>query len=107
MSKKRANRIVKMLAIAVIAIPLFGFLVMSLWNWLMPSLFGLTRIGLGQALGVFFLSRLLFGGFGGHGGRRHWRNPMMERWEQMTPEERERFRSGMTGWGRSDSSKDA
>jgi hypothetical protein len=25
---------------------------------------------------------------------------MKERWEHMTPEERERFRSGMEGWGR-------
>jgi len=25
----------------------------------------------------------------------HWRQRMMERWEQMTPEEREKFRAGM------------
>lgn len=98
MHKNRPARIVKMIVIAVIAIPLFGFLVMSLWNWLMPVIFTLNPITFWQALGLFLLSRILFGGFGGHGGRRHWRQQMMERWEQMTPEERERFRAGMEGW---------
>jgi hypothetical protein len=27
----------------------------------------------------------------------HWRRRMMERWEQMTPEEREKFRQGVGG----------
>ncbi len=57
--------------LALLAIPLFiwigGELVMHLWNWLLPSLFG-WRID----------ERI---------GRR-----MDERWEQMTPEEREKFR---------------
>jgi hypothetical protein len=100
MRKNRAVRIVKILAIAAVAIPLFGLLVMSLWNWLMPPIFALPAIGFWQALGVFFLSRILFGGFGGDGGRRHWRHRMHERWERMTPEEREKFRAGMEGWGR-------
>jgi hypothetical protein len=88
---------VKMLVIAAFAIPLFGFVLMSLWNWLVPELFGLKPIGFWQALGVFLLSRILFGGFGGDGGRRHSHRRMMERWERMTPEERERFRAGMEG----------
>ena len=100
MRRNKATRIVKLLVIAAIALPLFGLLVMSLWNWLMPAVFDLRPIGFGQALGLFFLSRILFGGFGGNGGRRHWRHRMMERWESMTPEERERFRAGMEGWGR-------
>ncbi|MFL6247176.1 MAG: hypothetical protein ACJ74H_14180 [Thermoanaerobaculia bacterium] len=94
----RTKRIVKMLVIAAVAIPVFGFLVMSLWNWLMPAVFGVSQIHFWQALGLFFLSRILFGGFGGDGGRRHSHRRMMERWERMTPEERERFRAGMEGW---------
>jgi hypothetical protein len=43
----------------------------------------------------------LFGGFGRHGIGRHggsnFRRRMRERWEHMTPEEREKFRSGMRG----------
>jgi hypothetical protein len=100
MNKNRATRIVKMIVIGLIAIPVFGLVVMSLWNWLMPSLFEVEPIGFWQALGVFLLSRLLFGGFGGDGGRSHSRRRMMERWERMTSEERERFRAGMERWGR-------
>lgn len=33
---------------------------MWLWNWLMPTLFGLTRITWIQALGINFLSSILF-----------------------------------------------
>jgi hypothetical protein len=98
MRRNRGARIVKILLIAAVAIPLFGFLVMSLWNWLLPTLFAVKPIGFWQALGVFFLSRILFGGFGGDGGRRHSHRRMMERWESMTPEERERFRAGMGGF---------
>lgn len=98
MKKNQAVRIVKMIVIAAVAVPVFGLIVMSLWNWLMPSLFDVHPVGFWQALGLFLLSRILFGGFGGDGGRRHWRHRMMERWERMSPEERERFRAGIEGW---------
>lgn len=100
MKKNHAVRVVKIIVIAAVAIPVFGLIVMSLWNWLMPSLFDVHPVGFWQALGLFLLSRILFGGFGGDGGRRHWRHRMMERWERMSPEERERFRAGMEGWSR-------
>ena len=42
------------------------------------------------------LSKILFGGFRPDTGYRpRWRRRMMERWEQMTPEERDKFREGM------------
>jgi hypothetical protein len=73
-----------------------SFVVMSLWNWLMPGLFGLRLVSFWQALGLLLLSKILLGGFRGRpGGQMHWRRRMMERWEQMTPEEREKFRQGM------------
>jgi hypothetical protein len=75
-----------------------SFVVMSLWNWLMPALFGLHGIGFWQALGLLLLSKILFGGFRGRRGpHMHWRGRMMERWAQMTPEEREKLREGMRG----------
>lgn len=37
-----------------------GFFVMLLWNWLMPSLFGLSTIGFWQGWGISVLSGLLF-----------------------------------------------
>ena len=77
-------------------VALFGELVMHLWNWLLPSLFGWRQIGFWQALGLLILCRILFGGFGGHGrDRRRGRRKDFERWEQMTPEERERLRQSL------------
>ena len=78
-----------------------GYLFMTLWNWLMPALFGLRLITFWQGLGLLFLCRFLFGGFRGRYGRRGhwvWRRRMMERWDQMTPEEREKFRQGFREW---------
>jgi hypothetical protein len=76
----------------------FSWLVMRLWNWLAPDVFGGHRISFWQAVGLFLLSKILFGGFrGGWGHRGQWGRNMKERWEQMTPEQREKFRKGMMG----------
>ena len=62
---------------------LFGNVIMWLWNWLMPKLFGLPLIGFWEGLGLFLLAKILFGFGGGsgsgegekkhphHGKRRH------------------------------------
>jgi len=83
------------LAIAAF-IAIGGGSVMQLWNWLLPALFGWRHITFWQALGLLALCRILFGGFGGHGFHRSsFRRRMAERWERMTPEERERFSQGI------------
>ena len=70
----------------------------ELWNWLLPTLFGCPEVTFWQALGLLALCRILFGGLGFHGsGRSRMRRRMAERWERMTPEERDRFRHGMRG----------
>lgn len=90
------RRALKFALLAVVAVGLVSFLVMNLWNWLMPAVFGARLIDFWQALGLLVLSRILFGGFrGGPGRRLHWRGRMMERWSQMTPEERDKFLEGM------------
>lgn len=74
-------------------IVVFGGCVMLLWNWIMPDLFGLPTINFWQAAGLLTLCKILFGGFGGgHHGHGHGHcggNRLRERWESMTPEERE------------------
>lgn len=35
--------------------------VLLLWNWLMPTIFGTTKITLGQAWGISLLCGILFG----------------------------------------------
>jgi hypothetical protein len=86
--------------LAILAIPLFiaigGEIVLHLWNWLLPPLFGWREITFWQALGLLALCRILFGGLGSHGsGRPNFRRRMEERCDHMTPEERERFRQRM------------
>lgn len=75
-----------------------GGIVLQLWNWLLPSLFGWRPITFWQALGLLALCRILFGGVGGRGlHRSNFRRRMAERWDRMTPEEREKVRQGMLG----------
>ena len=91
--------------LAILAMVLFVFLggelVLHLWNWLLPPLFGWRQITFWQALGLLALCRILFGGWGCHGSPRsnmrrrideRVRQRMDERWGQMTPEEREKSR---------------
>src|ERR1035438_3160125 len=97
MKGRRFARGLKFAAFGVIAVGLFGLIVMQLWNWLAPAIFGWHAISFAQAFGLLVLSRILFGGFRGHRGPRgwNWRRRMAERYDQMTPAEREQFRQGM------------
>jgi hypothetical protein len=70
-----AMRIVAMIVggvvVACVFALAFGWLVMLLWNWLMPMLFGLKVITYWQAFGIVILSKLLFSGIGSHHKRHH------------------------------------
>lgn len=61
------NLITKVLII-VSALAMYAFVsvvlsipVLLLWNWLVPTIFGITKITLGQAWGISLLCGLLFG----------------------------------------------
>jgi len=96
MKRHWIRRGLRFLLWATVAVAVFSLIVMCLWNWLLPSLFGWKLITFWQAAGLVILSRILFGGLHGHSGRHlHWRARMKERWEQMTPEERDKFRQGL------------
>ena len=114
MRMTRLTRLLVIAPLAILGILLFIFIggevVMQLWNWLLPPLFGWRALTFWQALGILVLCRILFGGFGMSGsGRSNSRRRvservservaerMAERWEQMTPEERERFQQGVRG----------
>lgn len=85
--------------LAIVGMLLFvaagGFIVEWLWNWLMPPLFGWKVVTFWQAVGLLALCRILFGRIGGRGPYRSARRRMRDRWEGMTPEERERFRQAV------------
>ena len=63
MRGRRFLRVLKFVAIGIVAFTVFGFVVTHLWNYLMPGLFGLRTITFWQAVGLMLLGRLLFGGF--------------------------------------------
>src|SRR2546427_10952300 len=103
--RPKLKRLIFIGPLAILGILLFiaigGEIVLHLWNWLLPPLFGWRQITFWQAFGILALCRILFGGFGRHGsGRSNYRRRMAERWEHMTPEERERVRQSWRGrWG--------
>ena len=91
---KRKIAFVMMGIVFAIAI---GFVVMLLWNWLMPAIFGLTTITYWQAVGLLILSKILFGGgwfrkhSGGHSSW-HWRKRFMKKWEHISEEDRQKMK---------------
>jgi len=98
MKRNWALKIVKFAVFAILFLGVVSFVVMHLWNWLVPPVFGWHVINYWQALGLLVLSKILFGGFRGRPHRDwKWRRGMMDRWEKMTPEEREKFRNSMRG----------
>jgi len=103
--RPRWKKMIFIIPAAILGILLFiaigGEVVMHLWNWLLPPLFGWRQITFWPALGILALCRILFGGHGWRGsGRSNFRRRMKERCEHMTPEERERFRQRMRErWG--------
>jgi hypothetical protein len=69
------------LAIAVAFAFLFGWLVMLLWNWLMPAIFNLPHITYWQAWGLVLLSHILIkGGWGSSGGGKHDKDHGHDEW---------------------------
>jgi Ca2+/H+ antiporter, TMEM165/GDT1 family len=105
--KKRfwARRVLFIILIAAIAILFFGGVVMLLWNNVLAAVVNVHTVTFVQALGLLVLSKILFGGFrGGWGpGRHHWKQRMRQKWNNMTPEEREKFKQEWQkrcgGWG--------
>jgi hypothetical protein len=93
MNRQRISRGFRFLAFGVIAVTVFGFVLMSLWNWLVPPLTGWHSLGFAQALGLLVLCRILFGRFGG----RRWQHRGRHRWSHLSTEEQEQLRS-RCGW---------
>lgn len=83
-----AARFAKIAVMVLLGIAAMGYVVMSLWNWLVPGLFtSAHEIGYLQALGVLVLSKILFGGFRGPGGGCRYQRHKMN----LSAEEREKL----------------
>src|SRR6058998_3405815 len=72
--RPRLKKLIWIAPLAILGILVFiaigGELVLHLWNWLLPPLFGWRQITFWQALGMLALCRILFGGYGFHGSGR-------------------------------------
>jgi hypothetical protein len=85
--------------IALAFVALVTLAVYSLWNAVLTDVLAVKAITYWQALGLLVLAKILFGGFpgrrGGPFGPPWRRRMMMERWESLTPEQREQMREEM------------
>lgn len=86
------------LALAVGFAFLFGWIVMLLWNWLMPGIFGLPRIGYWQGWGLVLLSHILIKpGYPSHGdskGERGSRRGRRDHWKDAAKDRFSGYREG-------------
>jgi hypothetical protein len=87
-----ARRILLFMVIGPIAILVFGGTVMLLWNNVLSPVLHISTITFWQGLGILVLSKILFSSFSGRGGSRrdYWKQKMM--WNNMTPEQKEKFK---------------
>jgi hypothetical protein len=82
-----------LIAICIAAvIGVAGMVEMSLWNWLIPALFGGPSLHFWQAIGLLVLTRILVGRVGRGPAHWGWRGRMRHDWQRMTPEERAKLR---------------
>ena len=58
--KSSLEIIIGVIGVLILAVILFGYPTMLLWNWLMPDLFSLPYITFWQACGINLLASILF-----------------------------------------------
>ncbi len=76
-----------------IGIALMVWVVMYLWNAILPEVVGVTPITYWQAFGILILSKILFGGFGrGHSKHKSNRANFKEKIRPLTDEQKESFK---------------
>ncbi|MET0244447.1 MAG: hypothetical protein ABW174_13300 [Flavitalea sp.] len=95
---KRGKKGLIIAACALAAAGALSFIVMSLWNMILPAaITGVNPITFWQALGLLILSKILFSGFNGgwKQKRQMWKERMNEKLQNMTPEEREKFKQDL------------
>jgi Ca2+/H+ antiporter, TMEM165/GDT1 family len=89
------KKIMGFAVLGIICVSLLGYAIMFLWNSILVPVLSISQISFWQALGIFALSKILFGGMGtsfGHRKNGYWKNEMKEKWGGMSPEEREKIK---------------
>jgi hypothetical protein len=87
-------KILFFVAVFIAFVLALGWVVMFLWNAILPDAIGVKPLTFWKAVGLLVLAKILFGGFGrgkgrwGNSSRSHWRN----KWKNMSGEEREQMK---------------
>lgn len=86
-------------AMAIVFVFAVGNIVMYLWNWILPDAIGANEITFWKAIGLFVLTRILFGGFkSGRSGHRHRKGrEWKEKWMNLSAEDRLEFKEKWKG----------
>ena len=87
----------KCVLLGILAVIVFGWVTMALWNWLVPELFNGPVLTFWQALGLLILSKILFSGLGGkkgggHGPGPYWKQRFYEKFSKMPADQRAEFK---------------
>ncbi len=96
-SGRRIHPLKVLFFITVFITFVFGlsWIVMFLWNAILPDVTGVKPLTLWQAMGLLVLSKILFGGF--FGRKRHWGQSKRKRWKEkwmgMNDEERQKAKT--------------
>ena len=106
------KKVLGFLVIAAVAILGLGWIVMMLWNAILPDILQTPMISYWQAVGLLVLTHILFRGVGHFGhksykSRHYWKHRFEQKLASMTPEEREKFREEYKrrcGWDPGDGS---
>jgi hypothetical protein len=98
MNRSRFPRVILFLLFIFAITVSISFIIMWLWNNILVAVLHVSVIDFWQALGLFALSRILFGGFpgkpawAGHYRRRQQMEEMRNKWSNLSPEEKTRFK---------------
>jgi Ca2+/H+ antiporter, TMEM165/GDT1 family len=101
MRRPRFSRFIFIPLFALAFIVPLSFIIMALWNNILVAVLNVKVINFWQALGLFALSKILFGGFPGrpgwtgHGRRRREMEELRSKWYNLSPEERKDFKQNL------------
>lgn len=93
------TKAVKVFVFAVFIIGLFFlacYVLMRLWNWLLPDIFDITTITYWQAVGIMVLAKLIFG-FGG-GSSSSKRKEKTRKWQEKKRERCNSWKKDQEDW---------
>ena len=96
-SMRQGSIIKKVFIVLFFAAAMAGLVavIMLIWNAILPQVIGVTEVNYWQMLGILFLSKILFGGskFGPNKSKFRKRSQMRKKFQSMTDEEKETFKS--------------